>query len=195
VSATTAYPLLLCLCCAWAPSFQARPSQGGVEQSIAGLRVGDPVSKAKRLFPRLTMTGGQGVWTADIARNCRIEAVAGGENGEPDARIEVITLERIDVNDGGRDDNCDSFRTGAGLRFGAGLVDVERFYKGIPLMEQGKEPAVYRRQNGPECLTGRSSVLRSMYIYWAVKMQRIESITLEASRVACEEYRDYSRSK
>jgi hypothetical protein len=73
----------------------ARHSPGIVEQRIAGLRVGDRFDTAKRLFPNLKMTGGSGVWTVRVGRNCKLEVVT-AETERPNGKIEVITMERFD---------------------------------------------------------------------------------------------------
>ena len=175
---------LLSLGSVTACTLQSGQRLGVTEQRIAGISVGDGISSAKRLFPRLSETGGRGVWTVPIGRNCRLELVVSG------TRIGVITLERARPHDLQEDTVCDSVRTGAGLPFGAGLDGVKRAYKALALMEAGKEPALYRGDNGPECLGRRSPVLRSMFVYWSNVSRRIQTFSVEASRAACEEYRD-----
>lgn len=54
-------------------ALQAGQGLGRVEQSIAGIRVGDSIKSAKRLFPGLSATRGEGVWTVPIGRNCKLD--------------------------------------------------------------------------------------------------------------------------
>jgi hypothetical protein len=166
----------------------ARHSPGIVEQRIAGLRVGDRFDTAKRLFPNLKMTGGSGVWTVRVGRNCKLEVVT-AEAERPNGKIEVITMERFDPKDVRTDSACDETKIGAGLSFGAKLGDLNRAYAPISVAEPGKEPSLYRKDNGPDCLAGRSSELRSMFVYWSNSTSRIEVFSVEASRRSCAEYR------
>jgi hypothetical protein len=174
--------------------FGGRVMAAEIEQSVAGIRVGDRLEIALRLFPDLRMTGGDGVWTVPVGRNCTLEIVT-SDNADQRRRIEVLTLHRIDARDTGADPNCDASRMGAGLRFGARLRELQMVYKPISIAEPGKDPLLYRKENGRECLTGRSSELRSMFVYWSTKSNRIETISVSASRLGCEEYRDTERER
>ena len=115
-----------------------------------------------------------------------------GDTASLDARIETVTLRRVDQAGQRRDESCDSIRTGAGLRFGADLEEMKRLYPGIQLMEQGKEPSLYRSDNGEERLSGQSTVLRSMFLYWSSVDRAFRRIIVDASKRGCEEYRDTS---
>ncbi len=165
-----------------------RSSFGIIEQRIAGITIGDRFDTATRLFPDLKMTGGTGVWTARVGRNCKLEVVIAKKQGSK-GHIEVITVERIDPKDVRTDPDCDSTKTGVGLSFGASLSDLNRAYKPISVAEPGKEPSLYRKDNGPDCLAGRSSELKSMFVYWSNRNRRIETFSVDASRFACAEYR------
>jgi hypothetical protein len=160
-----------------------------VEQSIGGIQVGKTLSEARRAYPNLARSKG-GVWSVPIGRNCKLEVVAAHERTDVGAPIEVVTLERVDSSNLDKDEVCDAVATSAGLRFGAGLQDIQRLYRGISLMEPGKDPSLYRGDNGPECLTGRSPILRSMFIYWSRQSHRIAMISVEGSTLACREYKD-----
>jgi hypothetical protein len=103
-----------------------------------------------------------------IGRNCRLEVVPANERTDIDAPVEVVTLDRVSATDVNEDEACDAMETGAGLKFGDNLEAIQRVYKGIPLMEPGKEPSLYLADNGPDCLNRRSSLLRSMLVYWGV---------------------------
>lgn len=158
-----------------------------MEQTIAGVKVGDRVSKAKQLYPALRWTR-DGVWRAQIGRACMLEIVA-GDAANLEAHVEVITLNRLANAGKSIGADCDAIRTGVGLRFGADLEEVKRRYPGIRLMEPGKEPSLYISDDGNDCLSGRTSVMRSMLLYWSHATQKIVTISLEASGHACEEYR------
>jgi len=166
---------------------------GPIEQSMAGLKIGDRVRTARQVFPGLKMTGGVGVWTVRLGRNCKLEVVSADQKGR-DPRIEVITIERIDREDAGTDQECDSAKTGAGLSMGASISEVHRIYKQIPLAEPGKEPSLYRKDNGPDCLAGRSPELKSIFVYWSNRTNRIQMFSVDASRLSCEEYRSTERT-
>src|SRR5205807_1037955 len=73
---------------------QVNNTPGPIEQSMAGLTIGDRISTARQLFPGLKMTGGVGVWAVRLGRNCKLEVVSAEQKGQ-DPRIEVITIERL----------------------------------------------------------------------------------------------------
>jgi hypothetical protein len=160
----------------------------GIEQSIAGVRLGDTVATARKRFPELKETGGAGVWTISVGSNCTLEVVA-----LDGPHILTITLARTRRQDHQSDRVCDAVKTGAGMRFGADLSDVRRFYNGVTLATPGSEPALYRTDNGAECLSGRSPVLREMLVYWSNAAKRIETLSIDASEASCQEYRDTER--
>jgi hypothetical protein len=165
-----------------------------IEQSIAGITIGEKVADARRAYPNLAGPKG-GVWSVPIGRNCRLELVLANERADVEAPIEVVTLERVSSSDTDKDEACDDVATGAGLKFGDTLETIQCVYKGIALMEPGKEPSLYRADNGRECLSRRSALLRSMFIYWSNQNHRIVMISIDASTLACREYRDTIRQK
>lgn len=165
-----------------------------IEQSLAGIKVGDTVTTAKARFPGMRMTGGMGVWTAGIGANCRIEVYA-GESSDVNGGIEVVTLERVNNGNLNKDAQCDGLKTGASLRFGATLTELQLAYSGLRLMEEGKDPALYRTDNKVECIAGATPILRSMMVYWSVRFRRIETISVSAGRKDCQEYRDAARDR
>ena len=133
-----------------------------------------------------------------IGRNCFLGfgvAQPTGAEHPIDPLIERIGLQLLDPPDLRNDKICNALKTGAGLRFDASLEDIQLFYGGIHLIELSKEAGVgngaevYGGENGQECLSGRSALLRSMRIYWSSKRRRIMVIVLEASRTNCQEYR------
>ena len=185
--------LLLCL----SPAVRGQGQEQRVvrvEQSIAGIRVGDKVADAKRTYPNLAGPK-NGVWSVPIGRNCRLEVVPVNERTDLEAPIEVITVERAATSDINKDETCDAVATGAGLKFGDNLETIKRVYGRISLMKSGKDPSLYRADNGPDCLSGRSPLLRSMFVYWSNQNHRITTISVDASTLACREYRDTTPGK
>ena len=159
-----------------------------IEQAIGGVSVGNTVADALRHYPSLRWSG-HGVSIAPIGGACELELV-GSKRDDPSGHVEVLTLKRKEDAVTGNDPACDVIRTGAGLRFGGDVAEIERTYPEIHLMEPDKDPELYRRDSDDACLSRRSDVLRSMFIYWSKKHLRIEKISVDASRMACLEYRD-----
>jgi hypothetical protein len=126
-----------------------------------------------------------------IGRSCMLALDAGDAAG-PGARMEIITLGRVAEAGSNIGVDCGSIRTGAGLRFGVAPGEMKRLYPGMRLMEQGKGPSLYRSDIGEECLNGRSTVLRTMYLYGSDTDRAFRRIIVEASKRGCEEYRDTS---
>ena len=184
--------LCLVIGCMFQQSLKADLQPTVVEQGLAGIRIGERVSAAKQLYPGLRWS--LGVWRTSIGRSCRLEVVA-GKATDLQARINVITVKRNQPNDQGENVECDSVRTGKGLPFGGDLKEIRRLYPGLALMEDGKEPALYREDNDQECLSGRTSILRSMFLYWSNQVQKTQTISIDASRLGCQEYRDTERGE
>lgn len=157
-----------------------------VEQSVAGVRVGERLSKVRIAHPNLRAE--HGVWTMALGRNCKLELVAEDtKTGDP--RVTVVTLERIDPTDVRADETCDAVKAGSGLAFGADLENFRSVYPGMSRIGPANALTLYRLDNGRECLARSSSILRSMFVYWSSRDHRVTSISVEGSHRACEEYR------
>ncbi len=76
---------------------------------------------------------------------------------------------------------------------GADLSEILRLYPGLALMEPGKEPSLYREDNDRECLSRRTAVLRSLFIYWSNQQRRIQKLIIVGSRGDCQENRNAER--
>jgi hypothetical protein len=83
-----------------------------VDQGLAGLKVGDPLFKAKRLYPQLRAEGtGEAsgeMWSAR-AGGCYVSVSA----DHPMRETEMIAVGRVDNQDLGE---CANLRSGRGLR-------------------------------------------------------------------------------
>jgi hypothetical protein len=101
------------------------------------------------------------------------------------SRIEALTLTRSpDVPAG----DCSRLRTSRGLSISTPLADITRLYPELRHSE-AKKRFVFTIDDGTDCISGRSDVLRSFLIVWSERDKAIETIAIEESRGACMDYK------
>ena len=162
-----------------------------VEQTLAGVTIGQSFATAKSRFPNLKYK--EGVWRTELSQDCVLEIVAGAQN-ESFANITVITV-GYKPNPSHRDkDGCRKVISGKNLLFGASLPTVLARYPGIKIIQSDASGILLKLDNGKECEHRRTFILQTMFIEWT-SIGVMSMFSVEGSRNACEQYRTSSMPK
>jgi hypothetical protein len=157
-----------------------------VDQSLAGLTVGDRLAKVRRLYPGMQADGGSepdSLWSQQVG-GCVLNVSSERPMRDNDP-IDLIAVTRLGNKELGA---CADIRTGRGLSMSDGLPEIRELYGDGLLSEDGLK-IVFWVNDADQCMSGRSQTLRSIRVFWPMAEQRIESIVVEGSRGSCEDYK------
>jgi len=155
-----------------------------IDQNLAGLRIGAPLSKARRLYPSLKADGmgeakGDG-WIAEVG-GCAL-TVSSDRKTRDNGAIEFIAVGRHEDKPLGA---CAALGTGGGLHMGDGLSRVkELFGTGVP----SGAKLLFQVNDAENCMAGRTDFLKEVMVFWSTKGY-IQSIIVSGSRGDCSTYR------
>jgi hypothetical protein len=179
-----------CWCAAIAaatlPALGSSP-QKALQERLDGITPGITLRGALQSFPSLRAEG-QGdaygeAWTARVG-GCEL-VLGSGVPMKDSSRVEVVTLTRSKNTPLG---DCSRLRTSRGLTVTTPLADIIRLYPELRRSEAERWIA-FTIDDGPECVSGRSDVLRSFRIIWSKRDAAIETIAIDASKSACRDFK------
>lgn len=162
-----------------------------VEDSVGGFRTGDPLRKARSRFPTLRQDGDD--WHGQVGPLCELslgssDSVIRGKPLGNDDPVETIVLSITGAGELAQDPVCGGLQTGRGLRISGSFETAKEVYPDATI-STSKDKYIIWHDNGPDCLSGRTSILRSLRIFYSADGRRLTDIIIDASKTSCLDFR------